>query len=171
VQHTGRGEDFYAMTTTGPLPDPAATPSPAAADPDTHVVGITENGRLQHTIRHPDGRWDRWGEREGPQGAAFTGAGCAVLSGALHVCAVSADGRLFHTVRFPDGRWDRWGEPDRPRGDPLVAVDCTGKGEDLHVCAVGAQGRVFHTIRHPDGRWDRWGEPDGPESARGVATA
>jgi hypothetical protein len=57
------------MSTPGHLPDPAATPPSAGANPDTHVVGITEDGRLQHTIRHPDGRWDRWGEPDGPESA------------------------------------------------------------------------------------------------------
>jgi hypothetical protein len=80
----------------------------------THVVAITTAGRLRHTIRRPDGAWDRWGERDTPDGAELAGVACAAAGGDLHVCALTAAGRFNHTIRHADGAWDRWGEPDGP---------------------------------------------------------
>ncbi|HVG98441.1 MAG TPA: hypothetical protein VNK05_16150 [Chloroflexota bacterium] len=85
------------------------------------MVAVTAEGRLYHTVRHADGRWDRWGERERPSDDPFVAVTCAGSGDSLQVGGVTAEGRLYHTVRHADGRWDRWGRPSSPDAVRAVA--------------------------------------------------
>ncbi|RAG31750.1 hypothetical protein DN554_30570, partial [Burkholderia multivorans] len=56
----------------------------AMAD-ELHVVGVTEDRRLLHAIRRPDGGWQEFrdvGREAGRPAEGFTSAGCAVVAGA-----------------------------------------------------------------------------------------
>ena len=83
---------------------------------ELHVVGVTEDRRLLHAIRRPDGGWQEFrdvGREAGRPAEGFTSAGCAVVAGALHVCAVTKDGRLWHAVRQPNGDWQDFEDANR----------------------------------------------------------
>jgi len=128
----------------------------SADDVVLQVVGVGNDGILWHTLRGPDGTWQRFFGRiesqvtGGPPG--FVAVGCAGDGQALHVVGVANDGNVWHTIRGYDGTW----QPsfDQVTGGPgFVAVGCAGDAQALHVIGVGNDGNLWHTIRNPDGTW------------------
>lgn len=119
-----------------------------------HVCAVDDEGRLWHTLRHPDSSWQALGVDVsatvglGPvRRAAATPAGARLL-----VTAVGHDGRTRHVVRFADGTWRR-GHASAggagPVADIALATDCQGRR--VHVLAVDADGRMWHAARRVDG--------------------
>ena len=125
---------------------------------DLHIGGATSDGNLWHAIRHPDGRWDGFGDVEsqtGPDRGAFTRVGCAAIGEDLHLVGTTSDGNLWHAIRHP-GFWDGFGDVKSQAGNPgaFTAVGCDAFGGDLHVCATTSDGGMWRTIRHANGAWD-----------------
>jgi hypothetical protein len=74
------------------------------------IIGVGSDGRLYHTLRWPDGTWQRYfgvlgGQEYGGAPRFALGVGCARVGLALEVVAIGADGRLQHATRRPDGSW------------------------------------------------------------------
>jgi hypothetical protein len=81
-----------------------------------HVVGITSDGGMYHTIRRADGTWFPFGNVKGQSGdpGAFKDVAVAhnqyyVLSGTangvLDVLGITTDGQILYTFRRDDGSW------------------------------------------------------------------
>lgn len=75
----------------------------AAIGNDLHVIGVTANGSVHHTVRYGNGTWQSgfWDiEYHTGDGGVFTRVGCANVNGNLHVCAINTNGQLRHTQRY-----------------------------------------------------------------------
>lgn len=79
---------------------------------ELHLLGVTSDGRLWHTIRHANGAWEPFGDVKGQAGdpGAFTRVAASLLPDAqngnpLTVLGITSDGRLFQTERFENGTW------------------------------------------------------------------
>ena len=170
---------IFDPTAEDPLPGPYQRVAAARGDlgVDLHLVGLTPQGRLEHTLRRQDGTW--LGERTDVKRATsdpgeFTAVACAGQF-ELHVCATTSTGGLFHLLRRLDGSWQRiFGDVKAAvRGDPgpfrevACALDGTGQ---LHVCALTNAGGIFHALRRNDGSWSPgWGDVKGDTSDPGPA--
>jgi hypothetical protein len=84
-----------------------------------HLVGVTTDGRLWHTVRNTNGTWTPFGDVEGQAGdrGSFVDVDCARVAGSLHVARVTSDGRLWHTVRRPNGTWTPFGDVEGQAGE------------------------------------------------------
>ncbi len=75
---------------------------------ELHVVILTPDGRLHHTLRRGDGSWQGYygdvNSVNGGNPGSFTWVGAAGVGDKLHICGVSASG-LWHTFRRADGSW------------------------------------------------------------------
>jgi Astacin (Peptidase family M12A) len=153
----------------------------ASIGKDLHLCGVTSDGRLWHTIRHPgtapdNGPWDAFGDVEGQTGdrGFFFNSDCSGIGSELHLCGVTSDGRLWHTIRFADGSWQDFRDVEPVSGERgfFVNTVCASIGKDLHLCGVTSDGRLWHTIRHPgtapdNGPWDAFGDVEGQTGDRG----
>src|SRR5207302_1399087 len=77
---------------------------------DLHVVAVTPDGTIWHTIRFASGSWQsnfgNVNDQEGNGGSLhFAEVGCAGIAGDLHVAAVNPGGTIWHTIRFASGSW------------------------------------------------------------------
>src|SRR5215204_745578 len=128
---------------------------------ELHICAITNDGKVWHTIRFPDGSWQGFfGDVKGVHAndpGTFVDVDCGGVGRELHICAITNDGKVWHTIRFPDGSWQGFfGDVKGVHAnDPgtFVDVDCGGVGRELHVCAITNDGKVWHTIRFADGSW------------------
>jgi hypothetical protein len=128
-----------------------------------HIVGAGADGRLYHTIRWPDGTWQRYfgvlgGQQYGGAPHFALSVGCARVGHALEVVAIGSDNRLFHATRRPDGSWReslRFGAGQLLDGEgqflegagqllegspAFYDVSCAGTGNALHVVGGTWQG-------------------------------
>jgi hypothetical protein len=111
------------------------------------IVGAGADGRLYHTVRWPDGAWQRYfgvlgGQPHGGGLLFGLGVGCAGSGHALGVVAIGADNQLAYCTRMPDGSWRRSVRAARHRhGAPAVyQVSCAAIGDALHVVGGTWQG-------------------------------
>lgn len=122
-----------------------------------HVVGVSSDGSLWHTIRHAGG-WDQFRNVEDAAGRPATGSGvfkrvaAAEVIGELHVCAIDDQGKLWHTIRHPSS-WQAFGDVASKTGGPadngaFIDVGCAGVNGELHVVLATDHGNLYHTIRH-----------------------
>ncbi len=132
----------------------------AAVGDCLQIVGVGSDGLLYHTIRWPDGTWQRYfgvlgGQQYGGARRCALSVGCARMNHGLEVVAVGADNQLFHATRRPDGSWReslRFGPGDADervldnvglRLDSRPAfydVSCTSAGDVLHIVGSTWQG-------------------------------
>jgi hypothetical protein len=124
------------------------------------IVGAASDGLLYHTVRWPDGTWQRYfgvlgGQQYGGAPRFALSVGCARVHHGLEVIAVGADNQLFHATRRPDGSWReslRFGLADGDdqfinrvghRLDDQPAfydVSCASAGDALHIVGSTWQG-------------------------------
>ena len=143
-----------------------------------HVVAVTADGELWHSVRYKDGTWQSFtpidvstGGERGP----WRTASCAAIGGDLHVCAILQDGTPWHTIRFTPpaagSGWQTFGSITQAAGNrgTFVDIDCTCVLNELHVCAVTSDGHAWHTIRHHN-YWDGFGGLKWPWSDPGPIT-
>jgi hypothetical protein len=103
---------------------------------DLHVVALTDDGRMWHTIRRASGAWQpSFGDVKGQEAndpGYFSAVSCGSVNGELHVVSLASDGRLWHTIRHPDASWQKvFGDvKGQESNDPgyLSAVGCAGVG-------------------------------------------
>ena len=124
---------------------------------ELHVCGITNNGKIWHTVRATNGTWLPFGEVEllaGDIGTA-TDVDCTAVSGNLHVVASNSVGGLYHTVRrMEDGSWTPFGNVKAFAGDPgsVSGVSTSQFAGRLFITAhVGVQ--LYETSRHGENQW------------------
>lgn len=118
-------------------------------DGSLHIVGVGSDARLHHTIRLPDGSWQRYfgvlgGQQHGVVPRFTLSVACASVGSALGVVAISSDHRLFHFTRAPDGSWRgsmRFGNGQlRDRPPEFYGVSCASSGKAMHVVGGTWQG-------------------------------
>lgn len=80
-----------------------------AANPATgelHVVGLTSDGSLYHTIRRADGSWQYpWIALPGTGFWAAVSIASNPITGELHLTGIGSNGYWWHSTRQPDGTW------------------------------------------------------------------
>lgn len=131
----------------------------AAGDPGLlHLVAVTEDRRLLHTIRRANGAWDRFGEIEGQTGdiGVVHQANARYSSGGLFVPVLTRftppffTNEPFFTIRSDNGGWVPFA-PLHDNGSLRsfshmdVSLGRTSNG-DVHFCSRGF-GDVAHGIR------------------------
>jgi hypothetical protein len=128
---------------------------------ELHIVALTDDGRMWHTIRRADGSWQPFfgdvKDVESNDPGYFSAVGCAGVGGQLHVVGLTDDGRMWHTIRLNDSSWqpffgDVKGVESNDPGH-FSAVSCAAVGGQLHVVGLTDVGGMWHTIRHADGSW------------------
>jgi hypothetical protein len=125
-------------------PGPFTAVACAGVGDTLHVVGLSQDGQLWHTIRNADGTWQStYGlieSQEQNDPGQFTDVACGGVGDTLQVVGLSLDGRLWHTLRNPDGSWvPQFGLIESvEQNDPGVftAVSCAGVGDALQVVGV-----------------------------------
>ncbi len=107
-----------------------------------HVVGLGSDAQLYHTIRFPDGSWQRYfgvlgGQQHGIAPRFALSVACGRVAHSLGLVAICSDHRLFHSVRTPDGSWRgsfRMGGGRLPSEPPeFYDISCASIGNALHV--------------------------------------
>lgn len=126
---------------------------------ELQVVGVTQDGRLWHTIRRVGG-WDAFGDVSVAIGAPNEGDGrfkrvsVAEVNGVLHVAAIDSGNRLWHTIRYANSWQPFFGQIKNVAGIPsdgnaeFIDVGISGVNGALHVAAVNSMGNLHHTIRY-----------------------
>src|SRR5215211_9053315 len=171
---------FFADSACAYLPPPLG---------GLHVIGLTNDGNMWHTIRFP-GSWQTWGNVSGTvdlNPGAFKNVACASIPHGfgqtfIHVIGLTNDGNMWHTIRFP-GSWQTWGNVSgtvdlNPGAFKNVACASIphGFGQTfIHVIGLTNDGNMWHTIRFP-GSWQTWGNVSGtvdlnPGAFKNVACA
>ena len=134
-----------------------------------HLVGVTSDGHLWHTIRSATS-WTPFGDVESHTGdrGPFFEVDCAEVTGELHVCGITADGPVWHTIRRANG-WFPFGDVAGQTGDRgfMIDVACAGVNGELHVCAVSKDGHLWHTIRSATS-WTPFGDVEAQTGDRGL---
>ncbi|MBV9613831.1 MAG: hypothetical protein JO011_16105 [Ktedonobacteraceae bacterium] len=131
---------------------------------DLHILAVTGNGSVFHTIRFANGNfqsfWD--GNFPPPDIRPVAHVACATNpNGDLHILALTRSGSLFHTIRFANGSIQSFWDGNFPPPDirPVAQVACaTNLNGDLHILALTRSGSLFRTIRFANGSiqpsWD-----------------
>jgi hypothetical protein len=144
-------------------------PQTSNVNADLHVLVVTDDGKLWHTIRFSNNSWQHgFGDVKASVGnpGRIVAVGCGQrFSGGIQVCAVTDDGKLWHTIRFPDDSWQHgFGDVKASVGDPghIIAVGCGAVFQDaqaaenareLAVCVITEDGKLWHTYRKDAGNW------------------
>ena|SRR5215216_1796779 len=173
---------FFADSACAYLPPPLG---------GLHVIGLTNDGNMWHTINWINSwqqrTWQTWGNVSGTvdlNPGAFKNVACATGGDGeqLHVIGLTNDGNMWHTIRFP-GSWQTWGNVSgtvdlNPGAFKNVACASIphGFGQTfIHVIGLTNDGNMWHTIRFP-GSWQTWGNVSGtvdlnPGAFKNVACA
>ena len=149
----------------------------AGADPwdDLHVLAVTSDGRVHHTIRHRDGSWQSpWGDLggvAGEVGEVVDAAGIAFNPNTnwpkdLLVLVATSDGKLHFTFRaYDSGDWTPYAPVSPPPVDPpmgavyrLGARYLTVNHREVHLCSLSTTGKLWH-ISTQDASWMSWNPP------------
>lgn len=109
---------------------------------DLHVCGVTNTGRILHTIRFGNTSWQPFfGDIEGQTGDAgtFREVACASSLNQLHVCGVNSNGTILHTIRYNTGSWQPFF--GQISGQVCTAgsfqdIACGRFGSEVHVCII-----------------------------------
>jgi hypothetical protein len=121
----------------------------------THILGVTSNGWLWHSIRFRDD-WQQFNQVQPVAG--FIGRVVDVAcAGDLDVVALTDDGQLWHTVRYEDGSWEAFTQLP---GGPGVTGFFTGvsfANYPLQVLGISSDGTLWHSIRE-DGNWQHFNQ-------------
>ncbi len=126
-----------------------------------HLVGLTGDGKLWHTIRFANNSWQSsFGDvkaQESNDPGPFTAVSCAGTGGDLHVVSLTEGGKLWHTIRFANGSWQSsFGDVNAQESNdpgPFTAISCAAAGANLHVVCLTSDGKLWHTIRFANGSW------------------
>lgn len=146
---------------------------PAQAAPDsgqTQLVTTDGQGNLDHTIRHADGTWQRFGLIPGYHNvSALTSV---IVGGEENVFAQYDNGggpRLGHLVRHTDGTWNyAAATPAPPSGatEQLAAANVNGRIELVRLASTGPEVSELDA----DGNWSVWrGVPSGEHAVQSIA--
>ncbi|MFF3021007.1 peptidoglycan DD-metalloendopeptidase family protein [Streptomyces sp. NPDC057939] len=143
----------------GDVPSGVRTTAEAGIDGDTHLLAVSNEGKLYHTVRFADGSWGGFGDVNAVAGALSNVTQVAAASvGAELQVAVVADGKVYHTVRRADGNWTPLAPVGNPAADrPVTKVAMARTGSDVQVVAV-VDGALHHTARLANGTWLGWGD-------------
>lgn len=125
---------------------------------ELHVVGMTDDSKIWHTMRDGGGNWAPFGDviRQtlGIDPAGTQDVACAIdPKGDLHVVVVANDGQLLHTIRRKaDGLWTDMANIRTAQGDQLqqgkfTAVAASTQGSSLHVVAAKDDQKLYYTCR------------------------
>ncbi|MFE1558470.1 transglycosylase family protein [Streptomyces sp. NPDC058734] len=153
---------------TGAVPGGVRTTAEAGINGDTHVLAVTNEGKLYHSIRFADRSWSDFGDVAGEAGQLANITQVAAVSSGTEVqVVVVADGKVFHTVRRANGTWAPFGAVGNPGGAPVTKVALSQTGTDTQVVAV-SNGTLFHTVRHADGTWTNWGNASAETGVSGI---
>lgn len=123
-------------------------------DPTIHMLGLTFDGKMWHTIRYPTA-WQQFSEVTVASGVGqFNEVDCARNGDELHVIGRTWQGGIWHTIRYPT-RWQTFHDVKNASSDPGAVVDVATAmvNGELHVCVNTSNGGVWHTIRHASS-WD-----------------
>ncbi|MEU3723605.1 transglycosylase family protein [Streptomyces sp. NPDC031705] len=150
------------------LPGGVRTTAEAGINGDTHVLAVSNEGKLYHTIRNADRTWGTFGDVHAVAGALPNVTQVAAVSSGTELqVVVVADGKVFHTVRRANGTWAPFGAVGNPGAAPVAKVAVSQVGSDTQVVAV-SNGSLFHTVRHADGTWTSWGDASAETGVTGV---
>ncbi|MEW1904889.1 trypsin-like serine protease [Streptomyces sp. NPDC086147] len=138
---------------------------------DTHVLAVSNNGGLFHTIRKEDGTWAKFGDIFGVAGTLgnLTSVTAMNIGWDLHVVAV-ADGKALHTVRNKDGHWTPFKDITTGKVPQVTAAATAVVRGELHVITISG-GKAYHTIRQSTGNWLTWGDVAGAAGTTGPITS
>jgi len=133
---------------------------------ELHLVGMTHDFKLWHTIRDGGGGWEPFGDvirqAKGIDPATIEDVACAVDSkGNLHVVLVANDGQLLHTMRKADRNFTDMANIRTAQGDQLqegkfTAVAATTEGTSLHVVVAKDDQKLYYTRRVVTGSASEW---------------
>ncbi|MFJ3881513.1 M23 family metallopeptidase [Streptomyces sp. NPDC090077] len=153
---------------TGAVPGGVRTTAEAGVNGDTHVLAVTNEGKLFHSIRFADRSWSDFGDVAGEAGQLANITHVAAVSSGTEVqVVVVADGKVYHTVRRANGTWAPFGAVGNPGGAPVTKVALSQTGTDTQVVAVSG-GSLFHTVRHANGTWTNWGDASAETGVSGI---
>ncbi|MFF4453674.1 CHAP domain-containing protein [Streptomyces goshikiensis] len=146
-----------AENAAGEVPGGVRGVAEAGIDGATHVLAVSNEGKLYHSVRFADGNWAGFGDVHTEAGALtnVTQVTAASIGADLHV-AVVADGSVYHTIRYANGTWAPFGKVAQPAGGPVTKVAIASSGANLQMVALSG-GVLQHTIRASDGTWGAWG--------------
>jgi hypothetical protein len=126
---------------------------------ELHVCGVTEDGKLWHTIHFSDPPWLPFVNVQVLSANApdtFATVSTAETGGNLHVCA-QAGGEIWHTSRVSAdpflGQAPGWQasfdrvEEQAGRPGSFGSVSCANVDGHLHICGVTGDGKLWHTSR------------------------
>jgi hypothetical protein len=129
---------------------------------ELHLVALTSDGKVWHTIREATSTWLPFRNIAVPTGGLPPGVVSAVSAALvtcyLHVVVATSDGTLWHTIRNCDGTWTPYflpimagaGNPGQVGSVSIAGNSATG---ELHVVAATADGKLVHTVRRADQTW------------------
>ncbi|MGC0417322.1 transglycosylase family protein [Embleya sp. AB8] len=153
---TGFGD---VQAVSGSVPGGIRASAEAGINGDTHILAVSGDGKLRHTIRTGNGSWGAFGTVDNGQVPAGTITNVAAASfGSDLFVTVVADGRVFNTVRHADGTWSGFADVSAQMTAPIGTVSKVATaniGGRLQVLAVSG-GAVYHAIRDTNGVWTGW---------------
>ncbi|MEU9034814.1 M23 family metallopeptidase [Streptomyces sp. NPDC048352] len=162
---TGFGD---VLGVTGEVPTGVRTTAEAGVNGDTHVLAVSNEGKLYHALRFADRSWTGFGDVAGEAGTLANITQVAAVSSGTEVqVVVVADGKVYHTVRRANGTWAPFGAVGNPGAAPVTKVAMSQVGSDTQIVAV-SNGTLFHTVRHADGTWTSWGDASAETGVTGV---
>ncbi|MEU3723606.1 M23 family metallopeptidase [Streptomyces sp. NPDC031705] len=162
---TGFGD---VLGVTGEVPTGVRTTAEAGVNGDTHVLAVSNEGKLYHALRFADRSWTGFGDVAGEAGTLANITQVAAVSSGTEVqVVVVADGKVYHTVRRANGTWAPFGAVGAPGAAPVTKVAMSQVGSDTQIVAV-SNGTLFHTVRHADGTWTSWGDASAETGVTGV---
>src|SRR5205814_120821 len=144
----------------------------AGVNGELQLSALTNDGRVWHTIRHPDLSWQSFfgdvKSVESNDPGYVRAVGCAGIGGDLHLVGLTDVGGMWRTIRHAAGSWqpsfgDVKGVESNDPGH-FSAVACANVNGELHVAVLTNTGGIWHTIRHADGSWQpSFGDVKGQE--------
>ena len=146
--------------------------STSAVNGEIHSVGVSEDGRLWHSLRRADGSVTQFADVEwvaGDRGFIVEAGIAATPNGDLHASRGQQCRPTLGYVRRADGSWLHFADVEGEAGDrghiKQVSLSAAPNG-DVHVLAVNTEGRLWHAIRYPY-YWTPFGDVEGEAGDRG----